>query len=328
VGSNVLAGKLADRNSGIPATVSKLVRELVQLRSEFGEAKSGNPDLVLKHDAAIRAFALGNDLFDELTIWAQAHVTGHAMLDDMSDLKAHLEDDFGTDFDKAPHFRERLGSVFYASSASPAGDALERSLGKFQKNGSHSNEVDEGHATEIVSDKALRTVAVAILGSGLSLSMPWRAVLADGLKSLDDGQVPTIFQNPKTPRQHRPSDRKYLQIKAIKHVWYQVGTGKAVGEAREHVSNSIVVGAETLRKWEREFRKSNEMSNEFDCSEIAGEIGSLFNTIDLDSAEFIQKYGVFRGTPKIENAFWIYFNLMDFHLELIRTQLLKLTKKR
>jgi hypothetical protein len=288
------------RRSDIREYVDLYVDTLLRLYDKT-DPKLGSDSEVGKHELAQKAIEVFWYLHGKLLIWAQAHLTGYAILSENPNLVSYLEKKLRTEITEDSHVLEQIGLQYPFNPPDDEDRELNQTrewLLAFNESGNAPNEAEGGN---FLTPTALRTLIVELLMSRSADNSYWRMDLQQSLRALNEGEVDEVSQPRPGKRQGLPYSLLRWKLEALRQVRFRVGQGMKKYRALEEVGQGIGQSPETLRGWEKELERSHDRSIDLYCSELAGLYASELKEkypIDLQNDQF----GSHRGLGHLEDA--------------------------
>lgn len=295
------------RDKDIRKEIEPLINDLVECyyASSPKALKGDGPDKTEMAQDALEVWWL---LFDKILGWAQNHILGEEVLLAETAAVKHFEKHFIALEGDNIHMSEAIGALFASDDSSRDWDLLER-ITKWS----------ESENRETSPDLHLPSISVRRAGKrllqGKSInSLHWRGPIVASLGALELGYVDELLRPAKLKPRGNPMVVESLKKEAVCYVSFLAGGGKPKGESVTYVSEEICFNNETLRTWEKRFRKNPKIANEIQCAYHAGEIGDLFKRCYPEQLDDGTKYGRFDGVPNIHRIDALYWQLSRLSL--------------
>ncbi|MEO4042142.1 hypothetical protein AAFN47_11115 [Hoeflea sp. CAU 1731] len=281
--------------------VRPIIERLIELL-ETSRPDGGSETEAGKLEKAGEAIDLLWTLADQLTGWAEAHLTGHSMVFTMPELAKFLEKRMKIKFGPDSHALEHIGNLFqwepelyhsgdthrFSSGDDPelkADKGLEL-LDSYQQalnayTARHVKKTRKGvvEKPDLVSTVAFRALVNSMLGQRQGSRNFWRHELQQALRKFEDGEIDPIFQPERKGRWGQPYSLKEWKLQAVRQVVFRVGNGMKKYEALEEVADALHLKSdETLKTWEKKLRKDTEISEDLTYCRLAGKYDSDQNT--------------------------------------------------
>lgn len=253
---------------------------------------------VAKHELAQLAVEKFWYMHGKLLSWAQAHLTGYAILSESPELLGFLEEKLGHELHQDSHVLEQLGLVYNFNPPDPFDPAFERMgalLEEFKA-------LHPGEGEIILPPSAMRYAIKELLMSRCADNSYWRMDLQESLAALNEGEVDDLATPSPGRRQGLPYSLKRWKLEALRQVRFRIGKGYKKYRALEEVGEAIGQSPETLRSWEKELEKSPDREIDLRCSELAGFFDNHFSGDDAATAPDAEEFETWRGTNHADLA--------------------------
>jgi len=255
-----------------------------------------------KHRMAEHAIDVSWYLHGKLMSWAQAHMTGYAILSEIVGLAEFLEQRLGQEIDEDSHVLEQIGLLYNHNPPDPEDPNLTRIRDLLEEFAN--SELDESE--RLLGPQAMRHLMVELLMSHCADNSYWRHELQYSFKALNEGEQDGFSTPSPGKRQGMPYSLGRWKLEALRQVRFRVGAGMKKYRALEEVGGGIGQSPETLRAWEKELIKSPDRENDLYCCELAGQFGDKLNDRSIWHDENIEKFGWHRGDSNIALARYLY----------------------
>lgn len=209
------------------------------------------PDfLYSKHKTAELAIDIFWHLQGTLLSWAQAHMTGYALLRETPGLAEFLEEKLGHEIHEDSHVLEQLG-LYYNLNPPDVDDPdmirIHELLDEFADS-------ETGNQKEPLGPQAMRLFLDEMLMSRCADNSYWRFAFQSSLRALNEGEVDELASPLGDRRQGMPFTLNYWKLQALRQVYFRVGAGMKKYRALEEVGEAIGQSPETLRAWEKSLK--------------------------------------------------------------------------
>jgi hypothetical protein len=286
------------RDADIRSQVQSYVDELLSLYESTDPAK-GRVTEDDKLEAARRAISLWWRLYGILMVWAQSQIVGYCYARDEPKVLVALSSEKNTEITEDSHELEYLGLQYVANPGDT--DCFE----SYSIQG-----VEDEDQLPGLSDSTLRSIICELLVSTSANSSFWRFDLQGALYALNHGEVRDLVKPIPGRRKGLPYQLLIWKHRAIQHVWYRVGKGMKKYRALEVVATAIGQSTETLRSWEKEVARDEDLSFDLHVARVAGE---LEDELASKSISQIEKE---RGATYHRNQSDVY--LARYHLGVLQ----------
>lgn len=304
------------RLDDIEDTISDYVEILLAYYRHTDPAK--RPDYQLsKHKIAEQAIDVFWHLQGRLMSWAQAHMTGYALLCETPGLGKFLEEKLGYEIDEDSHVLEHIGLVYNYNPPDPEDPDLIRIYELLEE----FSEAEMGDDNDPLGPQAMRRFLDEMLMSRCADNSYWRFDLQSSLRALNEGEVDALATPLGERRQGMPFVLNYWKLQALRQVHFRVGAGMKKYRALEEVGAAIGQSPETLRAWEKSLKQSPDRDNDLYCCELAGHFKDSLDDKPLLELEQMEGYGWHRGTHDLNRARVRYREINKLSLEEIKSRI-------
>lgn len=311
------------RLEDIDETVDRYLKTLLAYYRDTDPAK-GPDEEFSKHAMAEHAIEVFWYLHGKLMSWAQAHMTGYAILSENPGLVEFLELKLGLEIDEDSHVLEQIGLLYNYNPPDDQDPDLLQMQALLEEFGELAHDEDK----RFLDSQAIRRLIVEIMMSRSADNSYWRHPLQYSLKALNDGEHDTLSTPLPGKRQGQPFSLARWKQEALRQVYFRIGAGMKKYRALEEVGAGIGQSPETLRAWEKELRQSLDRANDLYCSELAGKLGdSLKGPPNLELEE-MEDYGWHRGVHSLVNAKLLYDRIKELTLDEIREHIRRYREKK
>jgi hypothetical protein len=229
------------RVPNIKGEIEPFLQRLYELYEETDPAK-GDTSEVEKYEAARRAIQIWWTIFGRLLLWAQAQLTGDALVHSDPRLRAWLEAREGEEIQRGSHILELVGLSLPFNLPPGCEDEIAKLSDELSQN-------DFG-----LDENSLRLLVRALVRSTDANTSFWRFPLGDALHRLEYGQIDDLLKPAKLGARGQAGDLAFWKAVAVAHVYHLEGSGMTKIKAQELVGHSIGQAVETLRTWEKELK--------------------------------------------------------------------------
>jgi hypothetical protein len=262
-------------------------------------------------------------LHGKLMSWAQAHMTGHAILAENPSLLEFLELKLGKEIDEDSHVLEQIGLLYNYNPPGRQDPELLNVQALLEQFGELANEEDE----QFLTPQAIRRLIVEIMMSRCADNSYWRHPLQESLRALNGGEHDALSTPVPGKRQGQPFSLSKWKHETLRQVHLRIGAGMKKYRALEEVGAGIGQSPETLRAWDKELRQSLDRANDLYCSQLAGEFGSEINARSDFDLEKMEGYGWHRGVHNLVRAKLLYDHITKLTLNEIREHIRRYREK-
>jgi hypothetical protein len=218
-------------------------------------------------------------VFRYLMLWAQSHFAGHAWANSNPEAMAIIARKFGiTDLHPDSHIYEYIGLTCVYNQANPDDPTLDRLSDLMLK-----------HAQDDFAIEQMRMLIVNLLASRSTESSFWRMPLSNSLFALNYGDTERLL----LPSGRRQGDGlKLIQTKliAVQHVYYMVGKGFKKHVAQNKVADAVGQSIETLKAWEKSFKREAHFVARMQSAKTAGQFEELLRNSSMKEASEVLSF--------------------------------------
>lgn len=257
-----------------------------------------NRSPINKTEVAIHTIEVWWQLFGRLIGWAQAHLTGRAIIADSNEVVSWIKTNFDTEFHEDSDFVEYLGWQYIANRYFEESETLQNFDDLFEV-----EFVDKGR--EILSTRALRSLICNLLLSRSADSSFWRFELQESLRALNFGQLDPLSTPENGKRKGKPYSLLLWKHKALLQVYFLTGKGFKKYAALDQVSKGIGQSPETLRTWEKILLEDEYFKFELWSAEVAGMFETELKNMRWNELPGWEEMGMFHGTFMAEMAAYL-----------------------
>lgn len=291
------------REPGVRERIAPLIEVLVYYYEDTDPTR-GEDAQTDKLETARHAMFLWWELFDELMVWAQAHLTGYCIATGNPGIPEVYEQANGIGLCEDDHFLEHLGQLFVwrrgdvPPESVPAEKFLEAYLEEARRHGlDQYNERDD-----VIHPVVLRSLMREVLTGESDGTEFWQLRARSGLGHLNEGQSHPLYEPKPGRKQGLPYDLKRWKLAALDAVHFRIGMGFKKYRAIGIVADAIGQSPETLRQWERatQFDEASRVS--LDCAQLAGEFHEMMKTEAGLSGIERDDYPTYRGRSYVSYA--------------------------
>jgi transcriptional regulator with XRE-family HTH domain len=304
------------RLKGIEETVDLYLKTLLEFYRDTDPAK-GPDDQYSKHAMAELAIERFWYLQGKLMSWAQAHMTGYAILCETPGLSEFLENKLGHEIDEDSHVLEQIGLVYNYNPP----DCEDPELLRVHDLLEEFADSELGDNERLLGPQAMRRFIVELLMSRCADNSYWRFDLQSSLRALNEGETDVLATPLRERRQGKPFTLNQWKLEALRQVHFRVGGGIKKYRALEEVGDAIGQSPETLRAWEKSLRRSPDRDNDLYCSELAGQFKDSLDGKPLWELEQLEEYGWHRGTHNLARTRLLYKVITELSLDEIRQRI-------
>lgn len=307
--------------------LDELLEGYVQLLKEVyweTDPDRGEDAEIAKHALAQLAVERFWYLQGKLLSWAQAHMTGYAILTETPELVSFLEEKLGYELHEDSHALEQLGLLYNFNPPDdddPALNQMEALLEEF-------DELHPGKEKTILTASAMRRLVGELLMSRCADNSYWRFDLQHSLAALNEGEVDDLATPSPGKRQGLPYSLKRWKLEALRQVRFRVGKGHKKYRALEEIGGAIGQSPETLRSWEKALEMSGDHAIDLYCSELAGVYDRFFCGDNAATAPEFDEFGAWRGLNHVDHAKYLHRNIVEMDLENIRAEIRRLRDRK
>ncbi len=282
---------------------------LQSLKDVYSETdpKRGGDSEIAKHELAQLAIENFWYLHGKLLSWAQAHMTGYAILSNNPQLVSFLEQQLGYQLNEDSHALEQIGLLYNFNPPDDRDPDLYRMkslLEQFKSSQTGGDEI-------LFTPSAMRRFIYELLMSRCADNSYWRHNLQHSLAALNEGEVDELASPSVGRRQGLPYSLNRWKLEALRQVRFRVGLGYKKYRALEDVGNAIGQSSETLRSWEKDLEKSIDRSVDLYCSELAGIHDRYFKGDEALPAPPEDDFEFHRGLSHLEHARYLHRSITE-----------------
>ena len=287
------------------------------------DPQRGADSEIAKHQLAQLAVEKFWYAHGKLLSWAQAHLTGYAILSDNPELVSFLEEKLGFHIDEDSHELEQIGLLYNFNPP----DADDPALLRMEALLEDFNALHPGDDEVILTASAMRRTIRELLMSRCADNSYWRFDLQHSLAALNEGEIDDLATPSPGKRQGLPYSLNRWKLEALRQVRFRIGKGYKKYRALEEVGLAIGQSPETLRTWEKDLEKSHDRAVDLYCSELAGFFDSHFRGQDTASAPDANDYETWRGLNHAEHAKYLHREIVKRQLNNIRDAIRRFRQK-
>lgn len=306
------------RLDDIEETISDYLETLLAFYRDTDPAK-GQDHQRSKHAMAQHAIDVFWHLQGKLMSWAQAHMTGYALLCETPGLGEFLEKKLGYEIDEDSHVLEHLGLLYNDNPPNredPDLILIYELLEEF-------TDTEIGDEKDPLGPQAMRRFLDELLMSRCADNSYWRFDLQSSLRALNEGEVDELATPLGERRQGMPFTLNNWKLQALRQVYFRVGAGMKKYRALEEVGAAIGQSPETLRAWEKSLKQSSDRDNDLKCCELAGHFKDSLDDKPLLEIEQMEGYGWHRGVHNLQGARLRYRELNELSLDEIKSRIIR-----
>ena len=280
------------RSKTIREDIQPWIDHLIDLY-EWTDPERGEETEVGKLEFAHMAVDAWWKLFAELIGWSQAQLIGYSVMANnpkfIELLEKHLEKDLFAD----SHELEYFGWTYCFNRFGQKESDLQADLDEFMEPAEEGGDPIE----DPLNEAGMRTLIAELLMSRCTNNSFWRMPLQSALLGLNYGEVDNLLKPTKKRRQGKPYKMMQWKMKALTHVYFQLGQGVKKYRALENVAGELGQSTETLRGWEKQLFLDPDLSARLDCAQLAGELTDALKAKEWDyqTLEDPLYYGSHRG---------------------------------
>jgi len=282
-----------NRDPDINVKVQKEISKLIALY-QATDPTQGKMSEEIKLERARFAMHIWWKLFSTLMSWAQEHILADVLCSQQEGFQGLLAEETGRSLNKNSHDLEKIG--FHL---------IDRNISDFLS----SNE----NSYSLIPTPILRSFIAELLTSADLNTAFWREPLKSGLKALNIGETVDIFAQDVKGKQGQPYSLRLWKYKAIQHVYLLHGSDRKKHQALMAVGEAIGQNIETLRTWEKKFKKDRDFSFGLNCAFVAGQLGK---SIAKSPNDYERKFGINRGVSPVDMAEFIKNDLIKNDLSM------------
>ena len=305
------------RLKDIDETVAHYLETLLAYYTKTDPA-NGVDDHLSKHARAQHAIEVFWYLQGKLMSWAQAHMTGYAILSETPGLAEFLKEHLGEEIDLDSHVLEQIGLLYNLNPPDDDDPDLLRIQELFEKF-CELNEIPDDQP--LLGPQAMRRFIFELLMSRCADNSYWRMPLQESFRALNEGETDPLISPPKGRRQGMPHSLNQWKLEALRQVRFRVGAGMKKYRALEEVGDAIGQSPETLRAWEKALLQSVDYANDLYCSELAGQFKGSLDDKPMQEIEKMADYGWHRGLHNLGHARYLYRQISEVTLDEIRERI-------
>jgi len=297
---------------------------------EITDPKLGADGEAGKLETARTAIEVFWRLHGELLVWAQAHLTGHAILSENPQLVSFLEQKIGEEITENSHVLEQIGLQYVFNPPDDEDADYNRAYRWLNEFSGITDEDFKGMDGSYVflKDTVMRSLIVELLMSRSANNSYWRMELQHALRALNEGEIHELAKPCPGKRQGLPYSLKAWKLEALRQVRFRVGRGMKKYRALEEVGDGIGQSVETLRGWEKELNRFPDYSEDLYCSELAGRFEAELKEKHFKGIPDYEEFGFFRGNYSLEHAEFLLRIIEERTFEEIKSKILEYRQKK
>ncbi|WP_420408448.1 hypothetical protein [Hoeflea sp.] len=276
-----------------------------------------------KHKMAEHAINVFWHLQGKLMSWAQAHMTGYALLCETPGLGEFLEEKMGYEIDEDSHILEHLGFLYNGNPPNREDPDLLRMCELLEE----FTDTVIGDQKDPLGPQAMRRFIDEMLMSRCADNSYWRFDLQSSLRALNEGEVDELAKPLGERRQGMPFTLNNWKLQALRQVYFRVGAGMKKYRALEEVGAAIGQSPETLRAWDKSLKQSPDRENDLYCCELAGHFKGSLADKPLSELEQMESYGWHRGVHNLHRARLRFKEINQLSLEEIKSRIIRYRQK-
>jgi len=278
---------MAQRYEFIRDEIEHYISALVELH-DTTDPSGGQATETDKLEKARRAVELWWYLGGRVLLWAQSQIAGYELVKEEPLLAEKLQELIGGEFTGDSHILEYLGLCFQPNPPERDDPLLLR--------------VEDAADGFELSDAGMRSLIRELLDSRCASNSFWRFELGRALHALEHGQVRDLVKPARRKPQGDVLELRYAKLRAIQHVQFKVGAGYKKHVALASVAEELGQSIETLRSWEKDLRRDEDMAHDIRAAYNAGIFQREYKGLSVSDLEAKFDYSVHRNESDFSAA--------------------------